>query len=328
MTFVLGVDGGNSKTIAVVASLDARVVGYGRAGCSDIYGAASATLAVQEVTEASLAALAVAGVARGQVTAAVFSLAGADWPEDVTYLTSALLGHGLGKRVTVVNDALGALRAGSPDGTGVVVVCGTGAAVGARSAQGATWHSGWWQDTHGSRHLAEKALRAACRAELGIGPATSLRSRVGDAFGQGTVEEALHRLTARNTGAFAPEGQMTRILLEEAESGDPVARDIVRAHGEGLGDFVVAAARHVGLGARPFHLVLAGGVFRHHCPLLADSLVWHVQSKSLPVRPVRARLEPAIGAVLLALETAGVVIDAIALARLHASLPPVTLFAT
>ena len=39
MQYVLGVDGGNTKTIALVAALDGTILGAGRGGCGDIYNA-------------------------------------------------------------------------------------------------------------------------------------------------------------------------------------------------------------------------------------------------------------------------------------------------
>ena len=39
MQYVLGVDGGNTKTIAIVAALDGTILGTGRGGCGDIYNA-------------------------------------------------------------------------------------------------------------------------------------------------------------------------------------------------------------------------------------------------------------------------------------------------
>jgi len=38
---VLGVDAGNTKTIALVARDNGEILGYGRSGCGDIYGATS-----------------------------------------------------------------------------------------------------------------------------------------------------------------------------------------------------------------------------------------------------------------------------------------------
>ena len=43
MHFVLGVDGGNTKTIALVASLNGAILGAGRGGCGDIYNAPTST---------------------------------------------------------------------------------------------------------------------------------------------------------------------------------------------------------------------------------------------------------------------------------------------
>ena len=45
---VLGVDGGNTKSVAVVVDEDGAVLGRGQSGCSDIYGAASLEEAMVE----------------------------------------------------------------------------------------------------------------------------------------------------------------------------------------------------------------------------------------------------------------------------------------
>ena len=69
MSYVLGVDGGNTKTIALVASADGRIVGVGRSGCSDIYGAASPEAALGEADAAVAAALSAAGIQREALAA-------------------------------------------------------------------------------------------------------------------------------------------------------------------------------------------------------------------------------------------------------------------
>ena len=57
MSLVLGVDGGNTKTVALVAQADGTVVGAGRAGCADIYGAVSPEAAIDAVAGAAQSAL-------------------------------------------------------------------------------------------------------------------------------------------------------------------------------------------------------------------------------------------------------------------------------
>src|SRR5262245_475221 len=62
MTYVLGVDGGNTKTIALIAGLDGAIVGAGRGGCGDIYGSTRDNPGIPQVERAVRAALAAAGV--------------------------------------------------------------------------------------------------------------------------------------------------------------------------------------------------------------------------------------------------------------------------
>ena len=65
MTYILGVDGGNTKTIALVARIDGTIVGAGRGGCGDIYGGAGPSGAIAEIERAVLGALTAAGSLTG-----------------------------------------------------------------------------------------------------------------------------------------------------------------------------------------------------------------------------------------------------------------------
>ena len=133
MQCVLGVDGGNTKTIALVAALDGTILGAGRGGCGDIYNARaggdwsdSAVAAIANIEYAVVSALQAAQVKASDIVTGVFNMAGADWPEDFALLQGAMEARDFGRRILVQNDALGVLHAGSSDNTGVSVVCGTG----------------------------------------------------------------------------------------------------------------------------------------------------------------------------------------------------------
>ena len=327
-SYVLGVDGGNTKTVALLARLDGRIAGAGRGGCGDIYGGVSAGVALASIEEAVNGALRQAGARPEAIEAGVFSLAGADWPEDFDFVRTEMRKRSFGANVIVINDAVGALRAGSPDGTGVVVVCGTGAAIGARSVSGAVWHTSFWQEPQGGRQLGDKTLRAVYRAELGIDPPTALTARVLQFFGQSSVEEVLHLFTARLGKRPSNVDGLARIVMDEAGRGDATAHKIVGEHGSALGDYALAAARRVGIEGTPFTLALAGGVLRHPAPLLGVALVARVRTTSPEARVVNSRFEPAVGALFLALEAAGVAVDDALIARLIPTLPPRSLFET
>jgi len=327
MTYILGVDGGNTKTIALVARTDGSIVGVGRGGCGDIYGAAGPAGAIAEIERAVLAALAAAGVPASGLAAGAFSLAGADWPEDFALFENELGQLGFGRAITVVNDALGALWAGAPDGAAVSVVCGTGVAIGARAADRRLWHGSFWLEPLGASELGRRLLRAVLRAELGLDPPTTLTASVIGFYGCERVEQVLRAYTAR--GMVPPTvGRLARLLLNEADSGDPTAHRIAVEHGQALGDYALAGARQVGIMDAPFTLVLAGGVLRHPARLLAVTLTERVRAAAPNVHVVDSRFEPAVGALFLALELAGVAIDAPLLARLTPTLPPAVFFAT
>src|SRR5690606_12223833 len=146
MTYVLGVDGGNTKTVALVATTSGRIVGYGRGGCGDISAGPSEEPAFAQIARAADVYLTMRGAARDSVALSYYCLAGADWTEDYAFIERSLAHKGGSGRVLVGNDALGALRAGSHDGTGIVISCGTGIAAAARNADGSFWHTGYWAE--------------------------------------------------------------------------------------------------------------------------------------------------------------------------------------
>ena len=336
MESVLAVDGGNTKTIALVASRDGTILGAGRGGCGDIYAAEtgpkwpdSATAAVANIEYAVRSALQASQIDTSDLVTGVFNMAGADWPEDFVYLRTAMEARRFGRTIHIQNDALGVLHAGSSDATGVSVVCGTGGATGARSPDGCIWHSSMWQNqVQGSAQLGQKTLHAVYRSELGIEPPTTLTKRVLDFFHLNTIEEVLHLFTSRSKITPSRVDQLTPILLDEAQAGDSVAMRIVQEHGRALGDFALAAARRVGIEGTTFTLVLAGGVFRHPSTVLEQAIIERVRSTSPDVRPTYCRFEPVIGVLFTALEAAGGVVDGVLLDKLLPTIPDPALFST
>ncbi len=85
MDYVLGVDGGTTKTVALVALPDGTIVGAGRAGGSNIYSQ-QPQVAFANVERAVLAALAPVGVRPADLSMATYSMSGADWPEDFDFI--------------------------------------------------------------------------------------------------------------------------------------------------------------------------------------------------------------------------------------------------
>jgi N-acetylglucosamine kinase-like BadF-type ATPase len=298
---VLAIDGGNTKSIAVVATTDGVVLGHGLGGCGDIYGAPSEEDALANLSAIATTALAEARVDAAEISAMVASVAGADWPEDFELFERELVQRlGLSCPRLVENDGLGPLRLGDPSGTGVAVVLGTGVAIGARGPDGKTWNSSFWpailMTTPGQR-----ALEAVYRCELGLGPPTALTERLLSYFGVADVEALLHGFTQR-IGRFPPilKQQIGVMLLEEDATGDAVARDIVGRYASDVAEYALVAAKKAGLGGR-FTLVLTGGLLSNRGSSLAATLASRVRDSAAGAQPVLPAVAPVGGSVLEAI---------------------------
>ena len=79
--FVVGVDGGTTKTVALVADESGRIIGAARTGGSNWSGE-DVEIPMAVVIEAVQQALSMADLNGSDVQVGVFTLAGADWPED------------------------------------------------------------------------------------------------------------------------------------------------------------------------------------------------------------------------------------------------------
>ena len=327
MTLLLGVDGGNSKSIALVATADGSIVAAARRlGSADIYSADGADAAIERVRSVVADALAQAGVTSDRIRAAAFSMAGADWPEDLDLLEAALR-DGFPMKPMIVNDAIGALAGAVPDGTAVVVSLGTGAATGARGADGSTWHSSFWQAPQGAGELAHRSLAAVVRAEMGIGPPTALRERLLAATGEDNVEALLHRFTARDQPMGTAVGGVVRALFDMVTRDDGVAREIVIAHGTGIGELAAAAARRVGIEQERYALSFCGGLARAAAEPLIGAAVDAVRATGQSPMRVEPRWQPAVGALAIALRGGSDVAEWPGIAdRLDATAPPETLY--
>ena len=292
----LGVDGGNTKTIALACGVDGRIAGHARTGCSDIYSADNA-LAVGEIVRAAHAAIAAAG--GGEIACAYYSLAGADWPVDIAFYETELARLIPAGRTIVVNDAIGAIRCAADDGVGCSLVCGTGTAIGARAPDGRHWHVSWLAAPFFTIDLTRAALDAAVRSELGLLPPSLLPERVAAAFGAVDAAGAIERVTGR--APRPPRASLGGLLLDCAAEGDELALERLAWVARENAAYLRAGARACGLG-EPTPITLAGGVMRHPSSLLVDAL-----GEALPGSELRRmRREPAHGALMAALDEGGV----------------------
>ena len=329
----LGVDAGNSKTVALACLASGEVIGAGRSGCGDIYGVVDEPEAVEAVLSAVDAALGEAGADRSDVAAAAFRLAGVDWPEDEAFWDTALASRwpALAKR-SIANDGYAAIRCGEPSGVGVSVMAGTAAAIAARGPGGAEWEMGWWgQHAMGALGLMDEALKGVYLAELGVGAATALAPALLEYYHLANVSQLNHWFTRRHQSASqADRTGAARVVTAVAARGDRVAMDIVDEQGARLAMYAQIAARKVGLldSPGPVAVVLSGSVLMAESSPVAAALLGHLREGLPGVVTHSTTLPPVAGAALDALAEGGIEISRAVVDQIAATAPNRQFFQT
>lgn len=321
-SYYLGVDAGNSKTVALVADRGGRILGRGRGGVGDIYGTASEGDAVEEVLAAVHGALTGAGVTPDDVDQAAFRLAGVDWAEDESFWRAALATRLPGldlNRASVKNDGFAVLRCGEVNGTGVAITAGSGPAVAARGWDGREYCASWWiQHSLAGNGLGEAAFRAVVDAEIGLAPATDLRADLLGLFGFDDVTAMVYGFTRRVSGRTAPlphKRVAARSVLRSAGNGDAVALAIVNRQARIFAGLARVAAEQTGLvggdsrDGRAVPVVLGGSVLTSEYPVYRDALREALLTEVGPIEPASYSASPVAGALLDALAEGGIEVE-------------------
>jgi N-acetylglucosamine kinase-like BadF-type ATPase len=304
VTLVLGVDGGGSKTHALVADERGETLGFASSGRSN-WEDSGLEEARSALGAAIGGALAAAGVKAGELAASAIGLAGLDWDEDRPMLAELVAPLGLSGALWLDNDSFIALRAGTAEPFGVAVIAGTGTVAAGRDRAGRTFRTfglgPMYGDFGSATEVAEEAVRAVADAWTGRGPETTLTELLPPLAGCASPTELLRRLS-RGAVGLPPAAPL---VLAEAAAGDQACRGIVVRVGAALGETAAVVARRLGLHREAFEMVMAGGLFRGGSRLLEGALVEALWRVAPQATPVRLRCKPVVGAVIEALELAG-----------------------
>ena len=300
----LGVDAGGTKTDACLIDVHGTVHGFGSAGSGnwEVIGLQAAGAALDLAVGTALRD---AGAERDVVVSAAFAMAGVDWPSDVERLSPVVGSLELSGRSQVMNDAFAALRAGTPDGVGVVSIAGTGGLTAGRSVRGEVFRTMGltFGEGAGAHGIVVAALDAVARSRNGHGRDTVISSRFLERTGVRNLDEMFERF-ARSTG-FDIDAEYAPIVLTAAVEGDQVASEIVSAEGRKHGEDVVAVARDLSMLTGAARIVRAGGVHTRAYAPFDEAFVAALREEMPRAIVDRLSVPPVAGAALLALEAHG-----------------------
>lgn len=320
---LMAVDGGQSSTLALVATPSGTILGVGWGGPSNHIHEPGGVERLQSALRDSIAsALRGAGCEPGRVQHICLGLSGVS--PLAGDIAQALLPSA---QILLHHDAVTALAGAAVGQPGVIVIAGTGAVAYGQLADGRSARSGGWGYIMGDEGSAYDigcgALRAASQASDGRGPATRLLE---------DIPQHLHLadLHAVHRGVYSH--QITRVQIAglasivglAAQNGDFIAQELLHGAGQQLAISALAVLERLERLDSGMAVYVTGGVFRSGDYVLS-SFRETLKERSPRSTASEAAFSPIIGALFLALKAAAVSLDDQVLKSVRVSAPQVAI---
>lgn len=309
MKYFLGVDAGGSKTYAIIADEQGKVIGAGQGGNGNHQK--NREQAEINLQHAVLEALGASGLTKEQLEFSWFGLAGADRESDFQILRPIINRLGL-PRTDISCDTWIALRAGTEKSYGVVLICGSGVNCAGKNPQGETYQCGGFGyrfgDFGGGYDLSAEVFRSVMRADDGREKQTVLSERLTNLLGYSSVS-ALREDYLDHVSDLPP--HIAELLFQAADEGDEVAAGLLFKQGDELGLAAAATILQLGIEADTFDIVLAGSLLTKgdRSGLIRGAIEQRVKHTAPNCTLRVLTREPVVGSVILAMESSGIHIN-------------------
>lgn len=310
--YVLGIDGGGTKTVCVVMDETGEVIGRGEAGRSNYQSIGIE--ATQNALEIAITqAIKATNISSPLVIKGMgIGLAGVGRPQDIKAVETLInpLKEKLSQRMVwqiqpqnllITGDNEIALMGGIGDRVGIVAIAGTGSQIFGRNKQGKTKRVGGWGyllgDEGSGYDIAIRGLQAALKAYDGRGEKTILIKRFKDDLDIDKIEN-LVEVVYRRGWSVAEIAALAPIVDQAAVEGDAIAKQIITTAVKELTFATEVVIKDLFNPTEAFEIVTIGGVWNSLSQLRQQFKV------ALAIAPAATviwpRHEPAYGAGLLA----------------------------
>ena len=297
--YVLGIDGGGSRTRALLCDASGQSIGQGLSGginprvTSEVDLRTHLREAIEQSTQ---------GIDHAEIIAAHLGVAGvSDSAAETMITTIARECIGNGAAITVGHDLEIALVGGLGGKTdGIALVAGTGSACYGRNSRGQSAQCGGWgdlvDDVGSGSWFGLRALQACIRQADGRLAQSPLKEQVMHFLQIDRMEAFRCRihdigLSRSERAALAP------VVLDLAVSGDVVATAIASEGADELCHLLASTSRQLQLSSPS--VLLSGGLMKHaYFRALVENTLQRIQPEARIVEP---RLTAVAGATLTAL---------------------------
>jgi N-acetylglucosamine kinase-like BadF-type ATPase len=313
MSYVIGLDGGATKTAAILADMQGNILNRTIAAASN-YHAVGQEKSAEAMKTAIMQVLVGAGKSLEDVTATVIGLAGLNNDHDYSVYQKLIEPIGLPGELFIENDIVIAWAASTKCQPGVVVISGTGSSAFGINKEGkrhkslgwdyivADQGSGYWVGIHG--------LQAAYKMWDGRLPEGLLLDAMLDHYDVEDAEAGLSHIYSEDflDDMKTEVASFGRRVAECAKKGDKVAKDILRQAGEELGQSVCAVIRGLGMADEKFIVGHVGSTFKSG-PLLLEPFRERILSLAPDAQIGEAEYRAQVGALIYGYNELGLLTD-------------------
>jgi N-acetylglucosamine kinase-like BadF-type ATPase len=306
MEYVIGVDGGGTKTEAAAYSISGKWLGSCQGGASNPQ-AVTYEKAISNLEELFDSLFAQLKLLPSRCKAICLGLAGVDSEGARAPFRKALAEYAKKKgsafRLMVKNDAEIALMAAIGSNHGIIVISGTGAIVYGLTEDGRRHRIGGWGhilgDTGSGYEIGLHTLQAVMRSHDGIAPKTALTDMILERHGFPTpvsLKEYIYGPAIKKQQI----AEYAEICIRAAEAGDALAMELIRDAALQLADMALAMQKKEDL-FTVSRIGVTGSIFKNS-RLFLDTFEAQIRSHSNAAVMLSTQ-SPVFGAGRLALQS-------------------------
>lgn len=300
--YVIGIDGGGTKTRGVMAKLDGEIISHTVVGSTNYHavGLENVEQRLKQIIDQ------LAGHERRQSVGYItLGLSGVGRPIDHERIGSILERLQIKEKAYLTNDAVIALIGGALSERGILVIAGTGSIVYGMYGENIARAGGYGQflaDEGSGYRIGLRGLIAIMKAFDGRAPEVPITNAVLEML---KLESPMQLVTwiGSLTNIKEEVGKIAPFVLEAAEKGDPTCAKIINEEIEELILAIKAVVKKLNIAEskEKIPVVLTGGVLEnslYYFNLLSEAIKRNVSN----CEPIRPKAPAVIGAVIAAMK--------------------------
>lgn len=233
-------------------------------------------------------------------------LSGADLPSDFEKLNRLCSNIFIDIPFEIVNDVWIAMRSGLKEPFGAVSICGSGnnaAALNRNGDKGTLRALGYTLGGYGGGlDIANEALHYAFRSEELTYKKTELEKEIPKVFGVKTMTEVVSFFYPNETAEDRLIGAVTPVVINLANKGDEVSKEILVKIAEVNGYMVTGVLNQVNMLDESIPVVIGGKVYNNYPEIFVNTFISKVKETCPKAYIVKPQFPPFVGAYLSALD--------------------------